>query len=210
MPLATYWMHNEYLNMGMEKMAKSGENFITLQTLKERGIHPLAYRYFLLQAHYRSPINFSWEALEAAQNAYFRLLLAYAALSADGILSVIPACLRADTHRQAKAGIKESMDDDLNTPAALATLWKLLKEKNREAILEADRVLGLDINNQSKKLAEEMSTVPEDIRKLSAAREDARRAKDFSKADSLREEIRTEGFNIMDTDSGSIIRKSLR
>ena len=197
-PLANVWMHIEHLIVADGKMAKSGENFITLQTLKEKGIHPLAYRYYLLQTHYRKPIHFSWGALEAAQTAYFKLLLGLVALDVPPA-SVIPA----------DAGIQGSICDDLNTPNALASVWRLLKEKNRVAIWKSDKILGLDIENQSKKLAEEMSTVPEAIKKLLMAREDARKAKDFKKSDDLRDQIQKESFEIMDTDSGPIVRKKL-
>ncbi|MEK7623556.1 MAG: cysteine--tRNA ligase, partial [Patescibacteria group bacterium] len=66
-PWVRYWLHGEFLNIAETKMAKSGENFITLQTIKDRGISPIAYRYFLLQTHYRKQLNFSWEALQAAE-----------------------------------------------------------------------------------------------------------------------------------------------
>jgi len=167
-----------------------------LQTLKDRGIYPLAYRYYLLQVHYRSPITFSWSALEAAQTAYYKLLYTFASASPSS--SVVPA----------EVGI-QSVFDDLGTAEVIASVWKLAKEKNRKAILEADAVLGLDIENQSRKLAEEMNAVPDSIKKLASAREDARRQKDFKKSDELREQIQEEGFDVMDTDSGSILRKKL-
>lgn len=195
-PLANWWMHNEFVNMGEVKMAKSGEDFLTLQTLKERGIHPLAYRYYLLQAHYRSPITFSWDALAAAQAAYFKLLSSYATLASPSVTPV-------------KARVEETLHDDLNTPTLLATIWEFVKEKNRAGILDADCVLGLDIEGQSKKLAEEMNTVPDHIKKLAAAREDARKQKDFKKSDALRTEIQKGAFDVMDTDSGPLLRKRL-
>ena len=190
-PLANLWMHNEYLNMGSEKMAKSGDNFITLQTLKDRGIHPLAFRYLLLQTHYRSPLNFSWEALEAAQRAYFRVLLAFSRLA---------------KRNQAKDTEKSMLGDDLNTPALLASLGTLFKKQNRAAILDADRVLGLDIENQAQRLRKEMQAVPAEIKKLVDARERARSEEDWKKADAFRDEVRAGGFEIMDTDEGPILR----
>lgn len=198
MPLANVWMHNEFVNMSEGKMAKSGDNFITLQTLKDKDIHPLAYRYYLLQSHYRSPVSFSWEALMAAQTAYIKLLAGFVALEVSSDSSVIPA----------KAGIQLVSDsDDLNTSSLIAELWKLVKNRDHTAILDIDRVLGLDIENQSKKLADEMNAVPDDIKELASSREDARKAKDFKKSDELRDQIAKEGFEIMDTDSGSIVRK---
>ena len=190
-PLANYWLHNEHLNMGSEKMAKSGEDFITLRTLKEKGIHPLAYRYYLLQTHYRSPLNFSWEALEAAQRAYLRIVLAFSRLA----------------ERKQTGGTEENvLDDDLNTPVLLASLGTSLKNQDRAAILNADRVLGLNIEHQAQLLRKEMEEVPEEIKKLVGAREDARREKDFKKSDELRSQIEKEGFEVMDTDEGPILR----
>lgn len=205
-PLANYWMHNEHLNMGNEKMAKSGENFITLQILKERGIHLLAYRYYLLGAHYRSPIIFSWETLEVVQRLYFKLLWRFHPLIDESVSAFNPL------HGQ----ILERIGDDLNTSRLLALISLELrgefadKGMSKRVILDCDKILGLDIENQSRKLVEEMTAVPEDIKKLVAAREDARRAKDFAKSDTFREQIRAAGFEVMDTDSGPLIRKSLR
>lgn len=197
-PLANYWMHSEHLVVPSGKMAKSGENFITLQTLKEKRIHPISYRYYLLQTHYRSPLNFSWKALEAAQNAYFRSLLAFSDLRASD----------SRNENQMLAN-RLTLSDDLNTPMSIAELWKTIKEKSRVGVLNYDRVLGLDIENQARLLKKEMESIPDGIKKLAAAREEARRAKDFKKSDELREQIRKKDFEVMDTDSGPLLRKSL-
>lgn len=202
-PLAHFWMHNEYLNFGADKMSKSGEIFITLQTLKDRGIHPLACRYYLLQAHYRSPIQFSWKALETAQSAYFKLLFQFTHLPNEGMVS-IPLTTE----------VKHRISDDLNTARLLALLQSEFEEFagsfSRNTVKDVDKILGLDIENQSRKLAEEMNTVPDSIKQLAAAREDARQQKDFVKADALRSDIQSAGFNIMDTGSGPIVRKHIR
>ncbi|MDO8594877.1 MAG: cysteine--tRNA ligase, partial [bacterium] len=206
-PLANVWMHNAYLIFGKEKMAKSGKDVVTMKILQDHGIHPISYRYFLLQAHYRSPVNFSWEALQAAQTAYLKLLVGFSALDAS-FASVIPATEQQRSSRRL-SGIQEFIGDDLNTSDILASVWRLLKEKNRVSILDSDRILGLDIENQSKRFAEEMNAVPEEIKKLASAREDARKAKDFKKSDELRDQIQKEGFEVMDTDSDPIVRKKL-
>ena len=190
-PLANYWMHNEFVNIGEEKMAKSDENFITLRTLQEKGMNPLAYRYLLLQTHYRSPLQFSWEALEAAQTAYLKLLNAFSHLTKD----------------DASVQKSQEINDDLNTPTLLAHLWEFVREKKRNEILDADRVLGLDIENQSKILAEETLVVPNDIKILTERRETARKAKDFETADETRAEIEKKGYEISDTNSGPTVRK---
>ena len=201
-PLANYWMHSEFLNMPEGKMAKSGENFITLQTLKDKGIHPLAYRYYFLQAHYRSPINFSWEALQAAQNAYMRILL--------GVAKIVKSSKeKQDSVFEEK--LRELMNDDLDTPVAVAYLNQILRGETAPVGISLircfDAVLGLNLIPEGTKLIEEMNAIPEDIKKLASAREDARLQKDFTKADALRAKIHSAGFEVMDTDSGPIISK---
>ncbi len=194
-PLANYWMHSEFMNVPSgKKMSKSEENFLTLRTFSERNIHPLAYRYYLLQTHYRSPLQFSWDALLGAQTAYFKLLHAFSKMGVEN----------------GETAQIDIINDDLNTPALLAHLWELVKEKNRNAILDADRILGLDIENQAQKLLEESKNIPEEIKELAGAREDARRNKDFKKSDELRTQIQKAGFDISDTDEGPIVRKTVR
>lgn len=193
-PLANYWMHSEFVNVADgNKMAKSEENFLTLRSLTDKGIHPLAYRYLLLQTHYRSPLQFSSEALLGAQIAYLKLLTGFS---------------RLDTKNTSAEKIKE-IDDDLNTPTLIARVWELFKEKNRNAIVDADRILGLDIERQAQKFTEEAKNIPDDIKKLAAKREAARQAKDFAKADALRDEIRSAGYEVMDTDDGFMLRRKI-
>ena len=204
-PLANYWLYNEFLNMSEGKMAKSGENFVTLQTLVERGVAPLAYRYFLLTAHYRSPVSFSFDALLASQNSFFKLLHLFGKLEGNGAVN-----------QTYKKRFEESLSDDLATPAGIATLWDMLKDgevsgaDKRATILDIDSVLGLDIENQSKKFQETLSKVPDSIRVLSEKREEARKTKDFKTSDELRDQIEAAGFEIMDTDSGFLLRKKVR
>lgn len=205
-PLANVWMHSEFLNMGTEKMAKSVDNFITLQTLIDRGIHPLAYRYYLLQAHYRSPIAFSERQVhEVHVNTLVPLYLAVSGLPLDGTID-------AEYQKRFLAMIQ----DNLNTAEALSLVYAILgdvghlsPENKRATIVDFDRVLGLDIENQSRRLVGEMNAIPDDIKKLSAVREDARRQKDYQKSDELRDEIAKEGFEVMDTDSGPVVRKKI-
>jgi cysteinyl-tRNA synthetase len=195
-PLAHYWLHSAFVNVsGGEKMAKSEENFLTLRSLTEKGIHPLAYRYWLLTAHYRSPLTFSWAALQAAQNAYFKILLAFSQWS--------------HTRRVGKK-VADIVSDDLDTPALLAKLHTALKERDVMAVLDVDRIVGLDIENEARKLQKEINAVPEEIKEKAVRRETARARKDFATADALREEIRSAGYEIMDTDEESVVRKKLQ
>ncbi len=138
--LAHYWLHNEFINMGAAKMAKSEGNYITLKTLVEKGFSPVAYRYFLLMAHYRTPVTFTWEALEAANNAFEKLKRFVGPLSTPG-----------EVDEAYRAQFKEKIENDLNTPQALAVLWTLIKDKevtpeNKLAtLLDFDKVLGLGL-----------------------------------------------------------------
>jgi cysteinyl-tRNA synthetase len=116
---AHYWLHNELVNIADSKMAKSEGNYITLKSLEEKGFSPLAYRYFLLMAHYRTPVNFSWEALEAAQNAYNKITKLVASWPDGG--KVV---------EDYKKSFVEKIENDLNTPQALAVLWTLVKDKD--------------------------------------------------------------------------------
>jgi cysteinyl-tRNA synthetase len=113
-----FWLHNEFVNVPEGKMAKSEGTGVTLKILTEKGFSPLAYRYFLLMAHYRTPVTFSWEALEAAQNAFVRMKRLVDSWPDGG-----------KVNEAYKAMFVEKIENDLNTPQALAVLWTLAKDK---------------------------------------------------------------------------------
>ena len=117
--LAHYWLHNEFVNVVDSKMAKSEGNQITLKMLEEKGFSPISYRYFLLMAHYRTPVTFSWEALGAAQNAYDKIKKLIADWPDGGKVNEFY-----------KKQFMEKIENDLNTPQALAVLWTLVKDKS--------------------------------------------------------------------------------
>lgn len=137
---AKYWLHNEFVNVSEEKMAKSEGNQITLAEISNKNFSPLVYRYFLMMAHYRSKVIFSWEALEAANNAFEKLKRFVGPIGSPGSIDFAY-----------KAKFIEKMENDLNTPQAIAVLWTLVKDKevspeNKLAtILEFDKVLGLGL-----------------------------------------------------------------
>ena len=186
------------MNVESGKMAKSKENFLRLQTLAERDINPLSYRYFLLQAHYRSPITFSWEALGASQTALRRLSEHAQSLPKGGSIS-----------KEYKQQFETYITDDLDTSGALALVWTMLKdnsvldEDRRTTLADFDKVLGLDLFNIS---FEKTDEIPEKVQGLAKERESARKARDWQKADKLREEIDKLGFTIKDTESGFKIK----
>lgn len=204
-PYARYWIHNAHLNMGEEKMAKSGENFITLQTLKDRGVDPLALRYVFLTARYSSSLQFSWEALEGAQIALKKIQdFMSKTTSNTGTDSLAVKPPRNDGY---KNKFNEYVNDDLDMPKALALVWEIMKnselsDKDKtDLILNFDKVLGLELDEV------EVVEIPENVQKLVEKREKARESKDFDKSDELRKEIESLGFEVKDTDSGSKVTK---
>src|SRR3989344_3648096 len=197
-PFVRVWMHNNFLDINNgEKMAKSGDSFITLRTITEKGISPIVYRFWLLMGHYRTKMNFNWEALEGAETALKRLYGLY--------MSLGEKIGKVDKEYQEK--FKEFVFDDLDTPRALSLLWDVLKDEkisnaNKKAtILDFDKVLGLDFAN----LKEEK--ISEAILKLVEEREEVRKNKDFKKSDELIKKINSLGYEIEDKNSGYKINK---
>lgn len=192
-----YWLHGAFMNVSSEKMAKSKGNFIKLEDLTQQTISPLAYRYWLLTAHYRTPVNFTLEAVQGAQNALIRLMSTVGNLGDGGTIS---------TDYQAR--FQAFINDDLDTPKAVALVWDILKDSalsdadKRATILDMDRVLGLNLGAVSGVSEEVVTDVPAEIAALVEAREEARKEKDFAKADALRQEIEQRGFTVVDGKDG--------
>ena len=196
-PFVKFWMHSEFIDIGDAKMAKSDGNFLKLVSIIEKGINPIAYRFWLLMAHYKTKMNFNWEALEGAETALKRLYGLYLELG-DKMGKV---------HQEYQHKFKEYIEDDLDTPRALSLLWDVFKDENISAgdkkatILDFDKIFGLDFEN----LKEE--SIPENIKKLAEGREQARKNKDFKKSDELRKEINSLGYEVKDTTEGQKISK---
>ncbi len=201
-PLANYWLHNAFVTLRESKMAKSDGGFITLQDLQEKSVSPLAYRYWLLTAHYRSPVNFTYEAVGAAQNGLIRLMAAVSGYPEGG--KVIPAY---------KERFGAFIGDDIDTPQAIALIWDLIKDTapsaadKRATILDFDRVLGLKIASVPKMDETAEEDIPTDVKALAEAREQARAEKDWAKADGFRLEIEARGFEVIDSSRGYRIAK---
>jgi cysteinyl-tRNA synthetase len=191
-PLANYWLHNEHLMVNGGKMSKSEGTAFSLSEIKEKGLNPLALRYFFLQANYRSKQNFTWEAIQAAQNGYERLVKAVSSLNKRA----------GKIDNEFKEKFAKAISDDFNTPQALAITFDLLKsnlsnENKLATVLDFDKVLGLNLQNAIKK-SETETEIPEEIKKLMAERKIARDNKDYKKADELRDQIIKLGFEVKD------------
>ena len=188
-----YWMHSDFVDVSGEKMAKSTGNFITLKTLRDKEFDPLAYRYLTLGAHYRTKMDFTFEALQSAQNALGKL---YTFVSDTDIASGI-------INNDYKLKFTSLINDDLDTPKALALIWEMIKnpeiskEDKYTTLIDFDRVLGLKLGKQ-KRVSEK---IPEKILKLAEERQKAREEKNFQKSDDLRNKIMEMGYEIKDTDS---------
>ena len=188
-----YWLHCEFLNVESGKMSKSKGNFLRLQTVKDRGLHPLDYRYFLLQAHYRKPQTFSWEALESARESRKNLNRKILQLKEE----TTPQKKKTEYYET----FKEAIGDDINIPKALSILHELLDSDVDDSVklwhaLEFDSVLGLQLSELEKEEA------PEDVKELAEKRERYREDESFEKADELRKEIREKGWEVRDVQNG--------
>lgn len=205
-----YWLHNAHVTIDNNKIAKSAGNGLRLHDLEQRGFSPLDYRYWLLQSHYRSAANFTWEALEAARTARLRLRrFVY-----EELANVTAGSVDKDHERKLIA----AMSDDLDTPAALAALWDLVKDTDvdKSAKLATVRLfdellsLGLDKDAATGRaelgLVEEES-LPEEVSLLLRDRETARAERDFDRADALRDRLLSLGYEILDTKAGAQVRK---
>ena len=172
-------------------MAKSKGNFITLQTIIDEGFKPLDFRYLTLTAHYRTKLEFTPESLQASAQARKKLTRQIQELPDGG--SIQKDFVQVFT---------EAINDDLNMPEALALVWKVLKDESvspadkKATILEFDKVLGLELDKV------ETVNIPEHIKQLAQAREEARKNKDWAESDRLRDEIQQAGFTVKDTQDG--------
>jgi cysteinyl-tRNA synthetase len=206
-PLANIWMHGEFLNMDKDKMSKSTGTFITMNSIQDKELDPLAYRYLLLTAHYRTQMNFSWESLEAAQTAYHNLLSEIARKREVKKSASI-------TSYQKK--FKTFISDDLDTLKALALLWEIVKNPKLDnksvgkLVKEFDEVFGLDLINKSKELSKEQSDIPQSISKLADERWELRKNKEFDKADKIRLTLAKKGYEVEDLEDDFIVKKLVK
>jgi cysteinyl-tRNA synthetase len=199
-----YWLHGEFLIADKGKMSKSSGEIMTVANLEKHGFSAVEYRYLCLNTHYKTPLSFSMDAMAAAKNTFEGLrdkVLEYKKSDKEIVNTGLIDKYRAE--------FLESVNDDLNTPKALSTLWTVVKDKelnDREKYLllvDFDRVLGLGID----KIAHEDVVVPEEVMSVVRERERARRTKDFKKSDQLRDVIKMMGFHVDDTPDGPRLKR---
>lgn len=199
-PFVNYWLHNEFVNIGDTKMAKSGDNSITMETVRENGYSPLSLRYLYLQSHYRSQVSFSWDSLSASETALRKLQNYVSKITETGEVS-----------ESYKILFNDIVNDDLNTAGGLAVVWELIKNSDvsdadkRATILDFDKVLGLQLDQITSE--DESFEIPEHLQKLLKEREIAREKQDWHTSDLIRNEIQAMGYVLKDTDDGQKVRK---
>ena len=213
-PFAHYWLHNAFLNIDNRKMSKSLGNFFTVREIKEK-YDLQVLRFFMLSAHYRSPLNFSAELMESAASGLERIVNAVDNL--NYLLQNAKAEEMTDEER-ALAGeaaaftdrFDEAMDDDLNTADAIAVLFELVKFANTHLNAGRSRQLLEQVKNQILELGDVLGLILEkkeevldaDIEKMIAERQAARKAKDFARADAIRAQLLDMGIELLDTREG--------
>ena len=215
-PFVKYWMHNGFITVDNEKMSKSEGNFFLVREIAEKyGYMPI--RLFMLNSHYRSPINFSDELIHSAASAYKRI-----ETSLKNLDFVLAQPFEADAEKEAaqekeltsaseeaEAEFRRSMDDDLNTADALAAVFELVRKVNialsepaseaglakaKEVLLRLLDVLGLRFELEDE--------IPREIRELAEARQKAKEARNYEEADRLRDQISEKGYKVTDTPQG--------
>ena len=210
-----YWMHNAFLNIDNKKMSKSLGNFFTVREISEK-YDLQVLRFFMLSAHYRSPLNFSAELMEASKNGLDRIITAADLLkrlagNGEGELTGAEEALL----REAKTYVQkfeEAMDDDFNTADAISAIFELVKFSNihaadahsqrffaalREELVTLCDILGIIVEKKEEIL-------DEDIEKLIAERQAARKEKNFARADEIRDELLARGIVLKDTREGVV------
>ena len=210
-----YWFHVHHLNTNSGKMSKSKGEFLTVSLLESKGYDPIVYRFFCLQSHYRKSLVFSYENLDNAAVAYNKLVARIAALKPDGEEVDKAAFDELDKK------FREAMDNDLNTSLGVTALYDVLKAKTNTATKLAlidsfDKVLSLDLIAHAKALSEaKEETVAdqpatssadisaEEIEALIAERKEAKKAKNFARADEIRQYLLDKGVTLIDTREGT-------
>lgn len=200
-PFAHYWLHGEFLKVDGRKMSKSAGTFYILHDILERGFEPLDFRYFCLQAHYRTPQNFTWAAMESARSARKLLIEQIEKLSAQTDVAVEED---VELLSVLKREFQEALNNDINVPGALAVLWKVVRHPDLSAgnkvslAVDFDSVLGLGLTAVQNQLVDQVQK----FELLLQEREVAKRNKNYVRADEIRDQLTREGYRIIDTPEG--------
>lgn len=196
-PFVRFWLHGEHLLVDGEKMSKSLGNFFRVKNIEEKGFSPLALRYLFLTASYRAQMNFTWKSLEGAQTALNNLYDIIRNLKAKGAKETNTLSSNA---QKTGESFNTAVSSDLNMPQAVAIVWDVIKsdlrsEEKLHLLFSFDRVLGLGFD----RVETIHRIIPDEIKILAKKREEARREKNFAKADLLRMQIEQKGYILRDS-----------
>lgn len=207
-PFVKYWVHHNFLRIENEKMSKSLGNFFTIDDVAARGFSPMALRLLFLGAHYRSELNFTWENLAASQAALERLLKLLVSFKNEKERTTLSS-EKLDAVEEFRTRFFAFMEDDLQTPEALAVFWEVTKsnipgQDKYELIMTFDEVLGLDLAKQTAEFERGKSAqdIPQEIRALADQRQVLRAKGEFAKADALRQQLLDQGWQVVDEGGG--------
>ncbi len=202
-----YWFHVHHLNDKSGKMSKSKGDFLTVSLLEEKGYNPIVYRLFCLQSHYRKPLEFSYEVLDNMTAAYDKLVKRIAELKDEGEVD-------KEAYALYRGRFEDALCNDVNTAMAITVVYDLLKadinDKTKLALIgDLDYVLSLNLLSAAKDLKDNAGAGADDelvsfIQAKIAERAEAKKAKDFAKADAIREELLAKGVAIKDTREGVV------
>ncbi len=213
-PFARYWLHNAFLNIDNRKMSKSLGNFFTVREIGEK-YDLQVLRFFMLSAHYRSPLNFSAEIMESSRNALERILTAAERLkeleqSAAGEKLLEGEQEKLQEMKAFREKFEEAMEDDLNTADAISAVFELVKFANTEAVPEGSREFAAALGKELSELCgilglkteRKAEVLDQEIEEMIRQRQEARKAKDFARADAIRNELLEKGIILEDTREG--------
>lgn len=201
-PWVQFWLHGEFLVMDKEKMAKSKDKFLTLQLLIDKGYDPLDYRYLCLNAHYRSKINFSFQAMDSAQSSLTSLK--------QKVIEIKQNPGSNEVKNDYKQQFSDAINNDLDMPKAMSVMWAVIRDaklgntEKYDLLLDFDGVLGFGF----KDFEEEVVDISDEIKQMIEEREQARKKKDWKAADKIRSELEEKGYILEDAPEGPKVKKS--
>lgn len=215
--MANYWLHSYFLTVKNNKMSKSEGSFITLDDIIEKGYSPLEFRLIILMGHYRTDIDFSWEAMTQAKNSLKRIKNFIERVSENKNRKNLDIQIKL---KKLQKEFKNAINNDLDTPKAISYVFNFIKDINSildknepipkrhiiKAFIKLDRILGLDLVEQKDILSIE-NEFPKEILALLNKRNKAREAKDWARSDKLREQIKNLGYEVKDEQNTSKLIK---
>jgi cysteinyl-tRNA synthetase len=206
-PMAKYWVHTMFLKVDGQKMSKSLGNMYRVEDVTEKGFSPMALRYLYLTGHYRTPINFTWSSLTAAQNAYDKLSrFVRDTRSKIGDSRKELSREKLKKLEDYRARFESCVNEDMGLPGGLGVIWEMLKSNlpdydKMDQLLDWDQILGLKLSDVQEEEA------PADVKEMAVRRESLRKAGKFVEADSWRGKIEAKGWTVEDSKLGPKLKK---